>query len=60
MKKPATSVTVVRMIDEDWAGSCPRALRTVGMAAPAIPATTIAITMETPMTRLRPGERLQT
>ena len=58
LKKPTTSVTVVRMIDDDWAGSCRSAVRTIGIAAPARPAATIDRTIERPITRVSPGERL--
>ena len=40
-KKPTMSVTVVRMIDEDCAGSWPSRLSVIGTSAPTKPAATI-------------------
>jgi hypothetical protein len=37
-KKPIISVTVVKIILDDWAGSAPSFFITMGMAAPAKPA----------------------
>ena len=36
LKKPVTLVTVVRMIEDDCAGSCPSTVSTIGIAAPAM------------------------
>src|SRR5690606_40752457 len=44
-KKPVMSGTVVRMMDDAWAGSCPRRTRAMGTTAPAKPAATMASTM---------------
>jgi hypothetical protein len=49
LKKPTKSVTVVRMIDEDWAGSYRRAVNSIGITAPENPAGVIEITIDTPM-----------
>ena len=59
LKKPATSVTVVKMIDDDCAGSCLRDLRMMGIIAPENPAMSMEITMETPMTMVKPHDPLQ-
>lgn len=58
LKNPATSVTVVKMIDEDWAGSCLSARRMMGMMAPENPAMTIESTMEIPITIVNPHDPL--
>ena len=55
-RNPATSVTVVRIIDAAVAGSCPRRVNTIGTEAPAIPAATMEITMDMPMTKDKPRE----
>jgi hypothetical protein len=34
LKNPITSVTVVRIMDEDCAGSCPATVMRMGIAAP--------------------------
>ena len=60
LKNPTTSVTVVRMIDEDCAGSWPKASKIIGITAPDKPAATIEMIIEMPITRARPIERLQT
>ena len=49
-KNPATSVTVVRTIDEATAGSWPSLERMIGTNAPAIPAATMEMTMDNAMT----------
>jgi lactoylglutathione lyase len=59
-KNPTMSVTVVRMIEDDCAGSCPSAVRTIGVAAPENPAATIETIIDRPITSARPIERLQT
>ncbi len=38
LRNPTTSVTVVRMIDEAWAGSWPNFSSRIGIEAPASPA----------------------
>src|SRR5690606_20257265 len=58
-KKPVMSVTVVRMMDDAWAGSCPRRTRAMGTTAPAKPAATMASTMAEQMISTRPTEPLQ-
>lgn len=60
LKKPVTSVTVVRRIDEDWAGSWPIAVRKSGIAAPNIPAIAMERIMDTPITPASPTDPLQT
>ncbi len=59
LKNPATSVTVVKIIDDDCAGSCFRDLRIMGMMAPENPAISIEMTMDTPMTMVKPHDPLQ-
>ena len=59
LKNPATSVTVVKMIDDDCAGSCFNDRRMMGMIAPENPAMSMEITMETPMTAVNPHDPLQ-
>jgi len=58
-EKPTTSVTVVKMIDEDCAGSWRSAVSAIGMTAPENPASVIDRTIDMPMTRVNPAERLQ-
>ena len=57
--KPTTSVIVVSTIDEDWAGSCRRAVRIIGITAPESPAIVIEITIEIPITSVSPADPLQ-
>ena len=59
-KKPAISVTVVNKIDEDVAGSWPKRVSKMGMTAPANPAETMAITIDTAMTPTSGHDPLQT
>ena len=49
LRNAATSVIVLRTMADDCAGSCPSAVSTVGIAAPAMPATTTESTMERAM-----------
>ncbi len=58
-KKPVTSVTVVRMMDEAVAGSWPRRRSTIGTSAPARPAITIDTSIAMTMISTRPKDRLQ-
>jgi len=58
LKNPTTSVTVVKMIEDDWAGSWFSDLRMMGMTAPASPAMHIDVTIEMPITIVRPAELL--
>ena len=58
-KNPAISVTVVRIIDDDVAGSCPSLVKITGMMAPAKPAATIASTIDHMITATRPIDWLQ-
>lgn len=58
LKNPTTSVTVVRMIEEDCAGSWFSDLRIMGMTAPEKPAMHIDVTIEIPITIVRPAEPL--
>ena len=53
LKNPATSVTVVRKMLEDWAGSWPTLVRMIGIAAPAILAITIDRIIATQITIAR-------
>ena len=54
LKKPMTSVTVLRMFEDDCAGSCPSTVSTIGIAAPAMPAMIIESTIDTAMIKARP------
>lgn len=47
---PAISVTVVKTIDEDWAGSKPKDFNITGMTAPEKAAMTMDKTIAMPMT----------
>src|SRR5689334_5747587 len=58
LKKPLTSVTVVRMMDEAVAGSRLSAVSTIGTEQPATAAITIEQIMELPITRESPKLRL--
>ena len=60
LKKPVTSVIVVRTMEEDWAGSCPITVSMIGIAAPATPAMIIESTIDAAMIRARPQEPLDT
>ena len=60
LKKPVTSVIVVRTMEEDWAGSCPITVSMIGIAAPATPAMIIESTIDAAMIRARPQEPLHT
>lgn len=51
---PATSVTVVRIIDEDCVGFWPIRVSVMGINAPAISAATVDITIDTRITRESP------
>src|SRR5262245_48966765 len=57
---PATSVTVVKMIDDDCAGSWPSRVSAIGISEPAMLAITIDATIEITITSARPVLRLQT
>ena len=57
-RKPATSVTVVRMIDEAVAGSWPNRVSAIGTNARAIPADTIASTIARAITSARAMDQL--
>ena len=59
LKNPTTSVTVVKTIEEDWAGSCFMACNAIGIIAPDNPAITIEIIIDNPIMSVRPGDRLQ-
>ena len=59
LKTPTMSVTVVRMIEDDWAGSWRIAESSIGIAAPASPAIVIEIIIESRITSARPVDRLQ-
>src|SRR5439155_6021603 len=59
VRNPVTSVTVVRTIDDDCAGSWRSPLRISGTAAPAMPASVIAISIARPITTASPSDRLQ-
>ena len=59
-KKPTTSVTVVRMIDDAVAGSWPKRRSSIGTSAPASPAASIEITIASMITPTSGSERLQT
>ena len=48
---PATSVTVVRMMEDAVAGSCPSRDKIIGTKAPEIPAIIMAVIMAIAMTR---------
>jgi hypothetical protein len=50
---------VVRIMDDDCAGSCRAATRPIGTAAPARPAHTIEITTDSAMTAESPIDRRQ-
>jgi len=52
--KPTQSVTVVRKIDEDCAGSRLRAFNMRGIVAPERPAATIFTIMDKKITKARP------
>src|SRR5690606_35260435 len=58
LAKPTMSVTVVRMIDEDCAGSCPIIVSIVGTSTPQIPAAILERTMEAPITSASPADLL--
>jgi hypothetical protein len=60
LKNPTLSVTVVRMIDDDWAGSCRTATSASGTAAPARSAHVIDTTIDVPITAASPVDRPQT
>ena len=60
LKKPTMSVTVVRMIEEDCAGSCPTEVKIIGMTAPDKPAAIIEMTIDIMMTNANPKDWLQT
>jgi hypothetical protein len=47
-------------MDEDWAGSCPIAVNTSGIAAPKMAAITIDRIIDIPMTPASPVDPLQT
>jgi len=59
LKKPTTSVTVVRIIEDDCAGSCPNVFRMIGITAPEKPAITTDIIIEMPITAASPDEEDQ-
>ena len=50
LKKPTTSVTVVKIIEEDCAGSWPTVLSKIGISAPDNPAITMEKIMAIPIT----------
>ncbi len=60
LKKPTTSVTVVRIMDDDCAGSWPNAVKIIGIIAPDSPAAIIEIIIDSMITRARPADWLQT
>lgn len=60
LKKPATSVTVVNMMEEDCAGSWPSLFNKRGIAAPAIPAIAMDSIIAMPITAVSPNDLLQT
>lgn len=59
LKKPTISVTVVNMIEDDVAGSCPIAFKPIGIIAPAKPAIIIDMTIEMAITIPIPIEDVQ-
>lgn len=59
LKNPTISVTVVNIIDEDWAGSWPTDLSRIGITAPENPAIAIEKIMEIPITIANPSEEAQ-
>ena len=59
LRNPQMSVTVVRMIEEDVAGSCPIAFKPIGIIAPANPAISIEMTIEMAITMAIPKEEVQ-
>ena len=59
LANPMTSVTVVKKIDEDCAGSCPSAVSRSGIAAPATAAIVIERVIAMATTSASPGDPLQ-
>ena len=59
LMNPTMSVTVVRIIEEDWAGSCPIAVNIIGITAPENPAIIMEQTIAVPITAANPIESAQ-
>lgn len=59
LRKPQISVTVVKIMEEEVAGSCPMALSAIGITAPAKPAMIIDNIIEIPITMAIPEEDAQ-
>jgi hypothetical protein len=59
LRKPTMSVTVVNIMDDDEAGSCPKDCKIIGMSAPEKPAMAMDNIMEIPITTASPNEEAQ-